>query len=92
MPVTIRRPVVIARQDRPARTPNPAEVVRVEPVAVGIEIFSTPNVLVEILNVVAESLGEIPFPIPNPIVGCVGWCGSEEFPVAGVFTGNYQLR
>jgi hypothetical protein len=50
------------------RAPNPAVVVRVCPVAIGVEIFGAPNVAVVILNVIAKTLGQVPLAIVNPVV------------------------
>ena len=65
-------------------SPDPAKVVGVSPVAIGIEIFRAPNVLVVILDVVTQPLREIALAIVDPIVNRVECGGGVQFPVAGV--------
>jgi hypothetical protein len=81
--ITIWRPIVISADYRPVRTPNPAEVGRVIPIAVGLEIFRAPNILVVVLDVVFESLGKIAFPVVDPFVRGIERCRDEKLPVAG---------
>ena len=64
--VAIRRPVVVVVDNRSMRTPDPAVVVRVGPVAIGIEIFRTPNVVIVVLNIVAKTLGQVSFATRQP--------------------------
>jgi hypothetical protein len=85
MPVSIRRPVVENIDRDGARSPDPAKIVSVIPVAVSIEIFCAPNVLIEILDVVFEFLRQIFLALAHPIVNSIPWAGCKKFPVAGVF-------
>lgn len=68
MTITIWRPVAVAADRARKRTPDVAVIVRLDPVAIGGEIFAAPNVLVVILIVVLESLREVALAVSNPIV------------------------
>jgi len=52
--------------------PDPAVVIRADPVAVGVEIFGAPNVFVEILDVRLLALCEILLALLHPLIDRVG--------------------
>jgi hypothetical protein len=90
MTVAIRHPVVIGIDAGRARPPDPTVVRGVAPVAISVEIFGTPNVFIEVLRVVLQTLGKIFFAIEYPIIDCVV-TACDKLPIAGVITSNYQL-
>src|SRR3990172_4650540 len=63
MTITIWSPVVIAVYDCDVRLPNPTVVVCINPIAVGVQILSSPNMAVVILRVIGSSLGKETFPL-----------------------------
>ena len=63
------------------RSPDPAVVVRVGPVAIGIKIFAAPNIAVVILRVVTKPLGEETLAVTDPVVPGVCSVGRDELPV-----------
>jgi hypothetical protein len=71
--------------------PDPAVIIRVSPIAVCIQIFSSPDVLVVILNVVSETLGQVALTIVDPLVNYIERCVGCEVPVAGVVTRHDQF-
>jgi hypothetical protein len=58
----------------------------VTPIAIRVQIFSTPNIFVEVLNIVTVALRDISLAIANPIVNRVLFSSGKEFPVARVIT------
>src|SRR6185369_3569232 len=66
------------------RLPNPAIVICVCPVTVCVEIFCSPDVLVVILNVVAQTLREETFTLAHPVVDRIMRSVSDELPIAFV--------
>lgn len=91
MSVSIRRPVAKTTDRCAPWPPDPAKVVGIIPIAIGIEIFCAPNVFVEILDVVLESLRQKLLTLANPIVNRITRCSGEKFPVAGSFTDDKEL-
>ena len=67
-PITIRRPAVVVVDYGRVRPPDPAIVIRVGPIAIGIQIFGAPHVAVVILNVVTQALREIVLAPVDPVV------------------------
>jgi hypothetical protein len=74
------------------RSPDPAVFPGVAPFAVPIEILSSPNVLVEVFRVGAESLREVAFAFADPLVECVRRSGGEQIPIAGVRARDDEFR
>src|SRR5438045_3025128 len=91
MPIAIRRPIAVIGKHGRAWLPDPAEVVRIHPIAVSIEILCAPNVFVVVANVEFETLSQVLLTLVHPVVNGVARCGSMEFPIAGVFTGNHEF-
>ncbi len=92
MTVAIRRPVAEGVDYACVWPPNPAVVVGVGPLAIRIQVFSAPNVLVEILRVVTETLREILLALTYPLVEGVASTGGKQVPIARVVAGNDELR
>src|SRR6185369_3940220 len=90
--VAIRRPVVVVVYDNGVRPPNPAIVVNVGPIAVGIEIFGAPNIAVVILNVVTKALGQVLLAFLYESVPGIGGIARHELPIAGIWSIDQQLR
>jgi len=86
MPVAIWRPIVIRGNHGPARLPDPAKVVRVEPIAIGIEFLRAPDVLVVILNIPSETLCEMALALFYPIVDGIRHVSGEQFPIPGILS------
>jgi len=86
--ITIGCPISVDIDGGGMRSPDPAIVGRVSPIAVGIKIFSSPYVLVVILNVVPETLRQIALAVVDPFVNRVEPCIRCELPVAGGITRN----
>jgi hypothetical protein len=72
------------------RPPDPAEIVRVGPVAVSRQLFRAPRVFVVILTIVTEPLREEALAIAYPIVNLIKR-GGEKLPIAGVVARDDQL-
>jgi hypothetical protein len=73
------------------RSPDPAIVGRVSPIAVCIEILCAPNVFIIVLGVVAKPLSQITLAVVYPFVDCVARCIGNELPVSCVVTRHYKL-
>jgi len=88
-PVTISiwRPINVVDGAR-MRSPDPAVVGRVTPIAVCIEILGAPNVFIIVLGVVAKSLSQITLAVVYPFVNCVALCIGNKLPVSCVVTRN----
>jgi len=67
-------------------------LVRVIPVAIRCEILGAPNVFVEILDVVFESLRKITLTLRYPGVDSIRRRGGEQVPVAGIFAVSDEFR
>jgi hypothetical protein len=74
------------------RSPNPAVLVCLGPIAVGFELFGAPNRFVKVLDVVFESLRKVLFAIADPGVDRIARRSGNEVPVAGVLAGDDQFR
>jgi hypothetical protein len=72
-------------------SPDPAELVAFNPVAVGMEIFRAPDVFIKVLNVIPKSLGEIAFALVYPVVNGIVWTSGMQLPIAGIVTGENQF-
>lgn len=68
MPIAIRSPVSVSGQHSSTWPPDPAKLVAVVPIAVGVQIFCAPDVFVVVLDVVLQTLREITLAIVYPIV------------------------
>jgi hypothetical protein len=66
------------------RTPDPSVILGVGPVSIRVEIFAAPKVFVVILRVVTKALGEVAFPLGNPLVPRILRSG-EHFPFTSVW-------
>jgi len=82
--ITIRRPIAVDVNRVRLRSPDPAVVGRVSPIAVCVEIFGAPNVFIIVLGVVTKTLGQVTLAIVHPFVDCVARCVGNELPVARV--------
>src|SRR6185369_2703365 len=80
--IAIRSPIVIVVYDSDVRAPNPAVVVNVGPIAVGVEIFSAPNIAVVILNVVTKALGQVLLAFLYKSIPGIGGIARHELPIA----------
>src|SRR5215213_2365947 len=90
--VAIRRPIAVDAERASARPPDPAVVVRVDPVAVVIEIFSAKDVFVEIFNVSFSTRGEILLALFHPFIDSIGCLRRRiEIPVACIGAAGDQL-
>jgi hypothetical protein len=81
MTVTIRRPVRIDVDERATRSPGPAIVAGVGPIAIGIEIFRAPNVFIVVLRLITQTLRKVFFAVFYPVVDPVAVIGNKV-PVA----------
>src|SRR6476659_1039839 len=89
--ITIWGPVVVAVDCGRARMPNPAVVGRVGPVAIGIQIFTTPNVTVVVLRVITQSLGQITLAFLDPVIPGVGSVCGDKLPITSFVTFDHKL-
>ena len=90
--VTIRCPISVAADHRCMRTPDPAVLVSLGPIAIGFELFRAPRRFIEIPDIVLVSLGQVLFATADPGIDRVARRGGDEFPVAGVIAGDNQFR
>jgi len=91
MAVTIWNPIIVDAYGGTAWQPNPTKFSCVRPIAIGIQIFRPPKILVVILNVVPQPLCEIALAIIHPVVKEVPSCCCKEFPVACIIAFVNQL-
>jgi hypothetical protein len=89
--VSIWRPINVDVNGARVRSPDPAVVGRVSPIAVCIEILCTPNVVIIVLGVVAKALSQITLAVVYPFVNCVARCIGHELPVSCVVTRHDKL-
>src|SRR5882724_6747736 len=82
--ITIRRPIIVDIYYCCAGPPNPPVVGGIGPISIGIEILSSPHVLVVVLSIVPQALGQIAFAITDPTIQRIGGCSGQELPVAGI--------
>jgi hypothetical protein len=73
------------------RTPDPAEIICVSPLAIGGQFFRPPNVLVVILRVVTKLLRQVTLAIVYPRVKWIGTSGGVEFPIARVLAVYHEF-
>jgi hypothetical protein len=73
------------------RTPDPAVIVRTYPVAVGVKIFRAHDILIEILNVIFESLREVLLTLIHPVVDDVALRCGKQVPIAGIVAGDDEF-
>lgn len=92
MTVAIRRPIVVGGNHGRARPPYPAEVVRVRPIAIVLEILGAPDVFVEILHIAFKMLCQMALALVYPIVNSIGWSGGEQFPITGILATHNEYR
>jgi hypothetical protein len=50
------------------RSPDPAVVVCIYPIAISVEIFGAPEVVIVVLDVITKTLGQVALAIVNPVV------------------------
>jgi hypothetical protein len=91
MTVAIWRPVSIGAQHARVRPPNPAVILRLDPVAICCKLFGSPHVVAGVLDVITNPRGEITIPFVYPLVVRVAWRSGKQVPVAGVIAGRDQL-
>ena len=72
--ITIRRPITVNVNRGRMRSPDPAVVGRVSPIAVCVEVFGTPNVFIIVLGVVTKTLSKVTLAVVYPFVDCVARC------------------
>src|SRR6185369_9242378 len=87
-------PIVVTVDCAGARMPDPAIVFGVSPVAVGIQVFATPNITIVILCVVTQSLRQVTLAFLDPVVPGISSVGSvrgNELPVTGVVSLDDKL-
>jgi hypothetical protein len=89
--ITIRGPVVVDIDYGCVRSPNPAVVVDVSPVAICVEVFSAPHVIVVILNVIMQTFGQESLATINPVVPRIRSACCDKLPIAGISTFIDQL-
>ena len=92
MTISVWRPAAECVDYARVRPPHPTVFTRVAPTAIVVQIFSAPNILVDVFIRVAEPFGEITLTIANPLVNCVTRSGGEQVPVAGVFARRDEFR
>jgi hypothetical protein len=66
--MAVRRPIKIVVDDCYVRTPDPSIFLCVFPVAVRIQFFRAPDVIVIVLIVVIKALRQVAFSVVNPVV------------------------
>src|SRR5688572_7605328 len=91
MTVAIRRPVRVRVQHAGVRTPDPAVILAVNPLAVRAQFFGAPQVLVEILVVVTQPRREITLTLVYPLVVRVARARGEQVPITGGVASRNQL-
>src|SRR6266496_1550572 len=66
--ISIRSPIVVDIYYGSVWPPDPAILRRIGPIAISVKFFGPPNVLVIVLDVVAQSLSQVAFAIVDPTV------------------------
>ena len=90
--ITIGSPIVVSIDGAGVRVPDPAIIFGVGPIAVGIQIFTTPNITIVILSVVTHPLGQIALAFLDPIIPRVRSVACDKLPITRVVAIDHKFR
>ena len=74
------------------RTPDPPVIGGIGPITVGVEIFSAPQIFVVVLNVIAQTLGQVALAIVHPVIDSIQRRRRDKLPIAGIWTIDNEFR
>src|SRR5215213_884095 len=91
--VAVRCPVVIVIDDGRARTPDPAVIIRIRPVAISVQLFRAPHflIVVAVTPIVVELRDEDALAFIHPRVPRIECCDAIHLPIASVRAVRDQL-
>src|SRR5258706_7889755 len=94
IPIPIWSPIVVTVDCAGLRMPDPAIVFGVSPIAIGIQVFATPNITIVILSVVTQPLRQVTLAFLNPVVPGISSVGSvrgDKLPITRVVAFDHKL-